>query len=288
MSESSFEAITGLLAARQETIVREWSEEVLRAWVPRYAGLVSEPVLRLQMSEFVAEIQKILTNHEGGELPAIPAESPLGAHIQELSASRAKLGFKTADTVRYVLGLKAVLIQHLMADAGDSAITASILAVNALLDQLGMLVTEAFIDTREKLIRQQSQSIQELSTPVVRLWDQVLLLPLIGVIDTQRARQFTESLLVAITRHEARVTVIDVTGVPVFDTSVARHIMKTIDAAKLLGSRIILTGISPEGALTMTKLNISFSGILCRTSLRAGIAEALQMIGQRIVSGVGT
>jgi rsbT co-antagonist protein RsbR len=115
----------------------------------------------------------------------------------------------------------------------------------------------------------------------------VLLLPLVGVIDTIRARQFTERLLEAIARHEASVTIVDVTGVPVLDTSVARHIMKAIDAAQLLGSRIVMTGISPEGAQTLTKLGISFANVLSRASLRAGVAEALQMVGRSIVANAG-
>jgi rsbT co-antagonist protein RsbR len=124
----------------------------------------------------------------------------------------------------------------------------------------------------------------ELSTPVLRLWHQILLLPLVGVIDTGRARQITDHLLEAIAKYEARVTVIDLTGVPIIDTSVAQHIMKTIDAARLLGSRVVLTGISPEGAQTLTKLGIRFGDVISRASLRAGIAEALLITGKRIAA----
>ena len=113
------------------------------------------------------------------------------------------------------------------------------------------------------------------------------MLPLVGVIDTVRARHFTERMLEAITFHEASVTIIDVTGVPVFDTSVARHIMKAIDAAQLLGSRIVMTGISPEGAQTLAKLNISFNNVISRATLRAGVAEALKMVGRRVVADTG-
>ena len=99
-----------------------------------------------------------------------------------------------------------------------------------------------------------------------------------------RARQFTERLLEAISRYEALVTIIDVTGVPVFDTGVAKHIMKAIEAAQLLGTRIVMTGLSPEGAQTLTKLNVGFGEVTSRASLRAGVAEALRMIGRRIVA----
>jgi rsbT co-antagonist protein RsbR len=118
---------------------------------------------------------------------------------------------------------------------------------------------------------------------VIRLWDHVLLLPLVGVIDTARARKFTENLLEAITRYEASVSVIDVTGVPIFDISVARHLMKTVDAAQLLGTRVVMTGLNPEGALTLTKLGISLPNVITRATLRSGVAEALSLINRRIV-----
>ena len=154
--------------------------------------------------------------------------------------------------------------------------------LSEVLDQLTLLTFEAYSSARERVIIQQSQSLLELSTPVILLWINVLLLPLVGVIDTARARQFTERMLEAITKHEATVTIIDVTGVPVFDTAVARHIMKAVDAAQLLGARVVMTGISPDGAQTLTKLGISFANVISRVSLRAGVAEALKMVGRKI------
>ena len=123
---------------------------------------------------------------------------------------------------------------------------------------------------------------------MIRLWDQVLLLPLVGVIDTARARKFTGNLLEAITRYEASVTVIDVTGVPVFDIAVARHLMRTVDAAQLLGTRVVMTGLNPEGALTLTKLGITLPQVITRATLRSGVAEALALIGRRIVAVVSS
>jgi len=163
----------------------------------------------------------------------------------------------------------------------------SLLELQDVLDSLSLANFESYVETREKVIAQQSLSLQELSSPVIRLWDQLLLLPLVGVVDTFRARQVTERLLEAITKYEATVTIIDVTGVPVFDTGVARHIMKAIDAAQLLGSKIVMTGISPEGAQTLTKLGITFSGVISRATLRAGVAEAFAMIGRKVVRNNG-
>lgn len=289
MATNPFYPIENLLVQHRAEIGKAWVSDVMALWGRHYPGLVSEDELRQQTERLLDELARAFSGHSGTTPPDIAADSVLAATARELSARRAKVGFKPSDTAQYVLSLKNALTGRLIRQLSDkpAELVTCLAAVDDVLDRLSLLTFEAYVEAREKVIVQQSLSLMELSTPVIRLWERVLMLPLIGVIDTLRARQFTESLLEAIARYEAAVTIIDVTGVPVFDTSVAQHIMKAVDAAQLLGTRIIMTGISPEGAMTLTKLGISFAKVTSRATLRAGIAEALQLIGKRVVGANG-
>ncbi|MDO8844843.1 STAS domain-containing protein [Methylicorpusculum sp.] len=285
MTTHSLAPIKTLLDLNHASISEEWLTEIMRVWAQQYPNLVTENELRRQIDTLIRELAYTFASHEGDAPPNVTADSVLGLFAKELSIERAKKGIKPVDTAQYIITLKNVLTQHLVKTLSESTndLSVCLRAVDDVLDRLSLLTFEAYVEARERVISQQSLSLMELSTPVILLWNNVIMLPLVGVIDTIRARQFTERMLEAISNHEASVTIIDVTGVPVFDTSVARHIMKAVDAAQLLGSRIIMTGISPEAAQTLTKLGVSFANVISRATLRAGFAEALQIVGRRIV-----
>jgi rsbT co-antagonist protein RsbR len=284
MATTLLSPIENLLAEQRTAIADEWLAHVIRVWSERYDDLISENDLREHANRLLDELAGVFASCRHDAPPELLADGPLTANARELSARHAKAGFKPADTAQYVLALKNVLTNRLISELSQSpeSLRACLMALEYVLTRLSLLTFECYVEVREKVITQQALSLMELSTPVIRMWDQVLMVPLVGVIDTRRARQFTERLLEGIARYEATVTIIDVTGVPVFDTGVARHIMKTVDAAQLLGTRVIMTGISPEGAQTLTKLGVDFGGVVSRATLRAGVAEALKMVGQRV------
>ncbi len=136
---------------------------------------------------------------------------------------------------------------------------------------------------QQQMIEEQSRAIMDMSTPVIKLWDEVILMPLIGVVDTSRTSQMLDALLTAVVDSEAKVAVLDVTGVPVIDTSVARHLLQAVDSSRILGAEVVITGFSPEAAQTLAQIGVDFSALRTRGSLRAGIDEAFGLTGRKVV-----
>lgn len=289
MNESVGFELSRWLESRREELLNAWMSEVLSRWKKHYPQAVDEETLRRQSRELLDEIRGVFASLPGDSWEPAPG-GPLSTLLHGISTQRAKQGFKPTDTAFYLVSLKRVLARGLFGDGAAQGAVAPgkllsvIESVETVFDRLTLLLHEAYVETRERIIAQQSLSLLELSTPVVRLWDQMVMVPLIGVVDTLRARQITERLLEAIAKYEATVAILDVTGVPVLDTSVAGHLMKTIAAAQMLGARVVMTGISPDGAQTLIKLGVNFSEVVTRATLRAGIAEGLLLVGKRIVA----
>lgn len=267
-------------------LVEEWRRAVADSWRDN-PELSTDGALEQQCRNLLREVINILPDYNpDGSTWMPPQNSGLLSLLQDVGALWAHKGLRASETSTFILTLKYLVADKLLADEDVSDKQRhSLLHINErLMDRLLVISHESYLRGREKLIQQQSLALLELSSPVVKMWEQFLLLPLIGVIDTTRARQITEALLSEIARQEALVTVIDLTGVPVFDTAVAGHLMKTISAAQMLGCKVIMTGISPEGAMVLTKLGIDFRDVITRGNLHSGVREAFQMLGQTVTA----
>jgi rsbT co-antagonist protein RsbR len=204
--------------------------------------------------------------------------------LSEISSTRAKSGSTPSETATFVFSLKQALFARLQAAfAGDAeGLAAAAWVVNTLLDKLGLYTIEVFQKTKDQIIVRQQQELLELSTPVVKLWNGILALPLIGTLDSARTQVVMENILQKIVDTGAMIAIIDITGVPTVDTLVAQHLMKTIAAARLMGADCIISGIRPQIAQTIVHLGVNLEDVITKATLADAFLVALERTGASI------
>jgi len=206
------------------------------------------------------------------------------AAIEEVSRSRAARGLTPSETATFVFSLKEPLFDLMRQKVGKDAdrLAEEIWTATMLLDKLGLFTAEVFQKSREEIIARQQRELLELSTPVVRLWEGVLALPLIGTLDSERTQTVMESLLEEIVNSGAEIAIIDITGVPTVDTLVAQHLIKTVAAARLMGADCIINGIRPQIAQTIVHLGLEL-GVVSKGTMADAFALALRRLGKTVV-----
>jgi rsbT co-antagonist protein RsbR len=204
--------------------------------------------------------------------------------LTEISTQRAKQGSTPNETATFVFSLKQPLFVMLRSELGqEPAVLADISwAISTLLDQLGLYTVEVFQKSRDQIIVRQQHELMELSTPVVKLWQDILALPLIGTLDSARSQVVMESLLEKVVETGAAIAIIDITGVPTVDTLVAQHLMKTIAAARLMGADCIISGIRPQIAQTIVHLGVNLEDVITKATLADAFVVALDRVGATI------
>jgi rsbT co-antagonist protein RsbR len=201
--------------------------------------------------------------------------------LSEIARSRAKKGYSASETAGFVFSLKGSLLDVLQKqlEKAPEKLVGRFMAVNDLLDQFGLLTMESFQKSREEVIIRQQEEMLELSTPVVKLWDGVLALPVIGTLDSARTQVVMESLLQQIVQTGSTIAIIDITGVPTVDTLVAQHLLKTVAAARLMGADCIISGIRPQIAATIVHLGVELHSVTTKATLADAFALALRKTG---------
>jgi len=247
----------------------------------------AESELRQQASNFLLLVGNAINAAGCNEIDS-SAWTTTRQLLVEFSANRVGQGYSSIETANFVFSLKKPLTAYLQTELArdPAALVVEITATNALFDRLGLFTVEAYQKTRETIILRQQQELLELSTPVVQLWEDVLALPLIGTLDSARTQVVMESLLQKIVDTEAKIAVIDITGVPTVDTLVAQHLLKTVAAARLMGADCIISGIRPQIAQTIVHLGVDLQDVITKASLADAFQIALQRTGAAIVQKV--
>jgi len=205
--------------------------------------------------------------------------------LTDISATRAINGYSPSETATFVFSLKDPLFTVITEELKDdpNGFASALRQASEILDRLGLVTIEAYQKTRESIITRQQQELLELSTPVVQLWDNVLALPLIGTLDSARTQVVMQNLLEAIVHTRSDFAIIDITGVPVVDTLVAQHLLKTVAAARLMGADCLISGIRPQIAQTIIHLGVDLSNVTTKATLADAFAVALRRNGQSII-----
>jgi len=276
-----------VLERHEAAILERWVEEQL-AGSDRRRDLLSDSELREQSREFLTLVREAAQRGSLADVEA-PNWTAVREFLGRVSQRRAGQGFSPSETARFVFSLKSPLFAQLGHDGSGSPETLreEVWQAGQLIDRLGLYTTEVYQKGREQLIARQLEEMLELSTPVVKLWEGVLALPLIGTLDSARTQVVMETLLQRIVETGANVAIIDITGVPTVDTLVAQHLLKTITAARLMGADCIISGIRPPIAATIVHLGVDLSGVLTKATLADAFALALERVGLAVGRVVG-
>jgi rsbT co-antagonist protein RsbR len=280
--------VTADASSRLPHIVQKHESALLTEWIRqqqeglgRRRDLISDRELQSQSGQFLGAIRSAL--QQGGLTD--PAHDQAWGPARELlagvSRSRGLQGFSPSETALFVMSLKEPLFARIRDEySGDaSSLFEEIRRAGEMLDHLALFTTEVHQKNREEVIRRQQQDMLELSTPVVKLWDGILALPMIGTLDSARTQVVMESLLQRIVETGAEVAIMDITGVPTVDTLTAQHLIKTITAARLMGAECIISGIRPQIAQTIVHLGVDLGDVITKATLADAFTLALQRLG---------
>lgn len=273
-----------LIAKNQTDLLNRWASELDNSGL--FRGIQVDD-LQQQTAEFLRLLVRAAADGGGKQLSASDWDE-MRLFLERLSRSRVQLGFDSQQTAGFIFSFKRPLMGLLQAEFKNEPelFAEQLWAVSALIDELGLHTVAIFQKTREAVIKRQQEELLELSTPVVKLWDGVLALPMIGTLDSQRTQVVMESLLQRIVDTGSEIAIIDITGVPTVDTLVAQHLLKTVTAIRLMGADCIISGVRPQIAQTIVHLGLDLQGVVTKASLADALALALRRSGLTVTKAL--
>jgi rsbT co-antagonist protein RsbR len=274
MNEETGARLAAVMVARRDTVLEKWADPVRES----LRGRLTKTELTRQLEDIYDALAAALG--AGATSAESPAAADLLRLVADLSRTRARHGFTATETAVSVFALKDAVLAEL--GAADQDRLADFVEFSLFVDKLGLHTFETYVNARDAVITEQSEQLLELSTPVVKLWDGVVAVPLIGTLDSARSQVVMERLLQMLVDTGSPYAILDITGVPAVDTQVAQHILKTVVAAQLMGAQCIISGIRPQIAQTIVSLGIEFGEIVTKANLSDALQYALRASGVEI------
>ncbi len=269
-------------------LVEDYRSELLLEWLEflnkssDLSELVPADKLRRESADFLDDLTAFLAL-EQPEATQSAEYQTLIKTLTSLSRSRAQLGLSPRTTGSYILSFKEIVLEKIRHHYHEDLqrVADETQRFNRLLDSLSIVTFEAYIESRQNIINRQYAEINEISTPVIHVWDGILALPIIGTLDSTRTQAVMENLLKAIVSTESSVAILDISGVPAVDSLTAQHLIKTVNATRLMGAECIVSGIRPETAQTIVQLGIDLSGITTKSTLASALKHGIRLSTQR-------
>jgi rsbT co-antagonist protein RsbR len=272
--------VAEILKNNESEICEVWRGRVVRE-AERLTDVFSERELKKMIGEFVKAVINVIARDVLGKPEP---DASIIELLERLSKEATINNISPSDTALFVFSLKDTLFDELQKTLSAEALNQGILAISTLVDKMGLVTFETYMRSREAVIKEQQKALTDASIPVVKVWDKVLLLPLIGMIDSNRTQLMLEALLTGIEETQSKVAILDISGIPIVDSLVARHLIMTVSAARLMGAECIITGISSRISQTMVNLGVDLSGIITRGVLADGLKLAFELSGQSLPS----
>lgn len=268
------------------TILKAKKDQIIEKWIQNQSvnttlndDLIGNQELREQSEEFVTSLlhkltEENLNNADSGDFDEVMEI------LDTITISRARQGFSPKETSLFVLFLKEAILEILSQEIHTNAalLYTESMKVNRLLDNFSIATFESYIRGREEVILRQNNEMTEISTPVIRVWDGILALPIIGTLDSSRTQGVMENLLEAIVETGSSIAILDISGVPAVDSLIAQHLMKTVAATRLMGAECVISGIRPEIAQTIVHLGIDLSNIITKATLASALQYSFQTL----------
>jgi rsbT co-antagonist protein RsbR len=269
--------------------IQDNSKRILDSWISSLkrgesygkADIVAEEETLEEAEDFLKEFINVLSP---GKLdPDEPAYNKLRQMVVNITRNRAAMGYSAKETAFFIYSLKSTLMNELKEPykQNPSQVLDEMAVVNELIDEIGAITFDTFINDREDIIRRQRQELLEASTPILKLWEGVLGVPIIGTVDSERSQKIMDNLLTSVMETNYEITIIDISGVNTLDTLTAQHILRTAAAVRLMGAQCIISGISPVIAQTIISLDIDLGSTITKGTMSEALQEALRMIESR-------
>jgi len=267
-----------LIKSNEQEVLEQWISHQKKTLQNRIDHL-SESTLKQQCKDFLNLFQDAIQSGDVQDIDQTQTWDQAKRFLAELSRSRALANFSPSETAIFVFSLKQPLFSLMQKEFKGEELAREMWFISELLDKLGLFTTEVYQHSREDVIRRQQQELLELSTPVMRMWEGVIAAPIIGTLDSARTQVIMENLLQEIVDTNAKLAILDISGVPTVDTQTAQHLIKTVAAAKLMGTQCIISGIRPQIAQTVVHLGIELDNVVTKATMYDALAYALARRG---------